>query len=234
MKIVQVIHRFPPHSLGGSEVYTYALSRELAKGHEVHVFHGVNNPDSEEYEVGVGILDGLKVRSINNTYKHCTSFQTTYKNEVIAKRFGEFLDEVQPDIVHIGHLIELSTTLLEEAKQRNIPIVFTLHDFRLFCKLGQLLKLDLSRCQGPTVSECAKCLAPQLANSKGLRKLFQIVKRSIPNFQERTGLRKILSLMYRHYAKIMSLGKKDEHAHIQERANHITHMCSFVDLFIAP
>jgi len=234
MKIVQVIHRFPPHSLAGSEIYTYTLSRELAKEHEVYVFHAINNPDSEEYEMRCGAYEGFQVCTINNTFKDCTSFQRTYKNDVIAKSFGCFLDEVQPDIVHFGHLLELSTTLIEEAKKRNIPVVFTLHDFWLFCQLGQLLKPDLSLCQGPTISECSKCLAPHLANSKGLRKLLHMVKRAVPKFQQKTRLRKVLSVLYRHYAKVISLWNVNEHAHIQERAIHIKQICSLVDLFIAP
>ena len=234
MKIIQVIHRFPPHSLGGSEVYTYTLSRELAKEHEVYVFHAINNPDSEEYEMSCGAYEGFQVCRINNTFKDCTSFRRTYKNDAIAKSFGDFLEKVQPDIVHFGHLIELSTTLIVEAKKRNIPVVFTLHDFWLFCQLGQLLKSDLSLCQGPTISECSKCLAPHLATSKGLRKLFHMVRRAVPNFQQRTRLRKILSVLYRHYAEIISLRNVNEHAHIQERAIHIKHICSLVDLFIAP
>ena len=234
MKILQVIHTFPPHSLAGSEIYTYNLSRELAKSHEVVVFHAINDPDAEEYDIQVDSYHGFKVSTINNTFKHCTSFETHYRNEMIAKKFGELLDEVTPDIVHIGHLIDLSVTLVDEAKKRNIPVVLTLHDFWLFCPLGRLLKADLTLCQGPQMSECAKCLAPQLSTTKGLRRLYQAIQKVIPNFDERIGIRKILSVLYRQYAKVKAAHNDKNSAHIENRALEIKRICSLVDVFIAP
>ncbi len=234
MNILQVIHSFPPHSLGGSEIYTYNLSRELAKSHEIMVFHAINDPKAEEYDIKVGSCDGFKVSTINNTFKQCTSFETHYRNEMIAKKFGELLDEVTPDIVHIGHLIDLSVTLVDEAKKRSIPVVLTLHDFWLFCPLGRLLKADLTLCQGPQMSKCAKCLAPQLSTTKGLRRLYQGIQKVIPNFNERIGIRKILSVLYRQYAKVKAAQNNNNSAHIENRALEIKRICSLVDVFIAP
>ena len=234
MKIVQVIHGFPPYNMAGSEVYTYNLSRELAKEDEVYVFHRIADPEREEYEMSLGTCDGLNVCTINNTFKYCDSFEKTYRNDMISKKFGSFLDEVKADIVHFGHVTCLSTTLIEEAKNRKIPVIFTLHDFWLFCQLGQLLKRDLSLCHGPKDSECARCLAPQLAIKGGVRKAFEIINRTIPNFQNRTRLGKILSKIYRQYAKAFFLFQKNAKAQIQKRTAHIKEMCSLVDLFIAP
>jgi len=234
MKIVQVIHGFPPYNMAGSEVYTYNLSRELAKEDEVYVFHRIADPEREEYEMSLGTCDGLNVCTVNNTFKYCDSFEKTYRNDMISKKFGSFLDEVKADIVHFGHVTCLSTTLIEEAKNRKIPVIFTLHDFWLFCQLGQLLKRDLSLCHGPKDSECARCLAPQLAIKGGVRKAFEIINRTIPNFQNRTRLGKILSKIYRQYAKAFFLFQKNAKAQIQKRTAHIKEMCSLVDLFIAP
>ena len=39
MRILQVIHGYPPYYMAGSEVYTYNLARELAKSNEVFVFY---------------------------------------------------------------------------------------------------------------------------------------------------------------------------------------------------
>lgn len=75
MKIVQVIHGFPPRNVAGSEVYTEALSRELAKEHEVHVFHRTEEPQREEYELQQRTYDGLHVWTINNTFKYCHTFE---------------------------------------------------------------------------------------------------------------------------------------------------------------
>ena len=121
MRIVQVIHGFPPYNTAGSEVYTYNLSRELAKKDEVYVFYRIADPKREEYEMSFGNYDGLNVCTINNAFKYCDSFEKTYSNDIISKKFGGFLDEVKPDIAHFGHVTCLSSTLIEEAKKRNIP-----------------------------------------------------------------------------------------------------------------
>ncbi len=234
MKILQVIHKFPPHSLGGSEIYTDNLARTFAKSHEVVVFHAINDPMSQEYDLQASVRDGFRITTINNTFKHCTSFEGHYRNEMIAEKFGELLDEMKPDVVHIGHLINLSVTLVKEAKQRKIPVVFTLHDFWLFCPLGQLLKSDLTLCQGPQLSECSKCVAPQLATTKGLRRLFQMIQKAVPSFQKRLGVQKFLSVLYRHYAKLRMSGKEKSHARIEARTVEIKQICSMVDMFIAP
>ena len=180
MRIVQVMHGFPPYNMAGSEVYTYNLSKELSKTDEVFVFHRIADPEREEYEVSSGTYDGLNICRINNTFKYCDSFEKTYRNNLIAEKFGSFLDEVNPDIAHFGHVTDLSTSLIKEAKKRNIPVIFTLHDFWLFCQLGQLLKRDLSLCDGPEDSECARCLAPQLAVSGVVKRTFEGLKKTIP------------------------------------------------------
>jgi glycosyltransferase involved in cell wall biosynthesis len=234
MKIVQVLHGFFFNDTATTEIYTYSLSRELAKQHEVHVFYRVEDVEQEEYATRSGTYDGLNTCTINNTFKHCTSFEQSYKNVAIAQRFGRFLDTVDPHIVHFGHLAGLSVTLIEEAKQRHIPVVFTLHDFWLFCQLGQLLKPDLSICRGPEDQECAKCLAPERAANSRLRMLFQLVRKAVPDFNKRTRLRKSLRAAYHRYALLASALRKDGAADIRARTKHINAMCALVDLFIAP
>ena len=132
MKILQVIHGFPPHSLGGSEIYTYTLSRELSRQDDVFVFFRNENSDLPEYDLHSTVTNGLNLYSINNTKKFYNSFEMTYKNDAISKIFADFLEEIKPDIIHFQHLVWLSTTFIAEAKKRKIPVVFTLHDFFSF------------------------------------------------------------------------------------------------------
>src|SRR5436309_2722012 len=144
MKIVQVIHGFPPENMAGSEVYTFQLSRELLNHHEVCVFHRIADPSRPEYEIERGEYDGVPVCRINNTFRNLKSFVDTYRNELIGRKFGELLNEIKPDIVHFGHVTCLSTTCISDAKQRNIPIVYTLHDYWLLCPRGQFVKRDMT------------------------------------------------------------------------------------------
>jgi len=233
MRIVQVIHGFPPYSAAGSELYTYNLTRELSKKEEVYVFYRIADPERDEYEMRFENYNEIKVCNINNTFRYCESFEKAYNNDIISKKFGLFLDQVKPDIIHFGHLTCLSTSLVEEGKKRKIPIVFTLHDFWLLCQYGQLLKPDLSICYRPVDSECVRCLEPKLAIRGNIRKVIRIIKKTIPDFANRVRLGRILVKILRPFAKA-SLLNKDSGVRIKKRMNHINKMCSLVDIFISP
>jgi len=65
--------------------------------------------------------------------------------------FAKFLDREKPDIVHIHNLYPLiNPCILPEAKRRNIPVVMTVHNFRLFCPNG-LFAVNNTVCE-----ECAQ------------------------------------------------------------------------------
>jgi len=58
-----------------------------------------------------------------------------------ARYFGKLLDRELPDIVH-GHNIygRLTTSIIHAAKKRNIPVVLTLHDYKLICPSYLMLR----------------------------------------------------------------------------------------------
>ena len=41
MRVLQVVHGFPPRQKGGTEIYAYDLARELARQHDVYVLYPV-------------------------------------------------------------------------------------------------------------------------------------------------------------------------------------------------
>ncbi|MDD4894453.1 MAG: glycosyltransferase, partial [Candidatus Omnitrophica bacterium] len=180
MKILQVVHSFPPFNMAGTEVYTYNLSRELAKRHKVFIFHRINNRRQKEYELTNTHHNGLSIYTINNTFRHCDSFEMTYRNKAIDDSFDRVLDQVKPDVVHIQHLLFLSTALIEEIKKRNIPVLFTLHDYWLICHRGQLIKNDLTICVRSSVSECKDCLQYLLSIRKNSMYVYNMLKNRMP------------------------------------------------------
>jgi len=55
-------------------------------------------------------------------------------NPFSRREFGRFLDEHKPDIVHVHNVFPLiSPSILPECRQHGIPVVMTLHNFRLIC-----------------------------------------------------------------------------------------------------
>jgi glycosyltransferase involved in cell wall biosynthesis len=69
------------------------------------------------------------------------------------------LDEFEPELVHIHHLMHHSVGLAELAAQRGVPVVMTLHDYWLECpRFGQLLGWDDQICFDVDHARCSRCL----------------------------------------------------------------------------
>ena len=157
MKILQVIHGYPPHYTAGSEVYTYNLANELTKHAEVFVFTRIENPFEEPYAVSDDVIKGVYIRRVNKPGRDYT-IEDKYLDSTIDERFRECLQEVQPDVVHVGHLSHLSTNIVNIAKKEfGLPVVFTVHDFWMFCFRGQAIKPDQQLCPAPSDEGCLAC-----------------------------------------------------------------------------
>src|SRR5258708_11041264 len=98
MRILVVVHGFPPAAQGGSEVYAHAHARALATlGDDVLVLTRDQDSVRPEYEVRSGDSDGLRVVRLNNTFRRPRTFEETYANgrtDAIARRV---IYEVAPD-----------------------------------------------------------------------------------------------------------------------------------------
>jgi len=234
MRIALVIHGFPPENMAGSEVYTCNLALELARRHEVSVFHRVADPERPEYEIQKREYRGLKITTINNNFRNCPEFSWTYRNDEIARRFGEFLDETRPEVVHFHHLTCLSTTCVHEARRRSIPTLYTLHDFWLICQRGQLLRRDLQICPGPSPEACATCLASQIAMGGKSRKAAQALKKGLPPLRRGGRAKELLRKVFLLSSKTLKGGNDRAAEEIRKREEHIREVFSLVDIFISP
>lgn len=176
MKILQVIHGYPMRYNAGSEVYTQTLCHGLAAaGHEVHVFTREEDPfapdcalrrehDAEDGRVSIHLVNIPDSRD-------------RYRRPGVDRRFAEVLDAVRPEVVHVGHMNHLSTSLLAEAASRQTPVLYTLHDYWLACPRGQLMQMSPSEsgelwpvCDGQEDRKCAeRCYARYFSGAPGER-----------------------------------------------------------------
>ena len=229
MKILQIVHGLPPENTAGTEVYTRNLSKALSRSHEVFVFYRTADFSRRECEVIRREEDGLKLFSINNTFRDHVSFESTYRDERMAEAFGKILDKIKPDVVHVQHLLYLSVRMIEEAKQRGIPVVLTLNDYWLLCPQGQLFKSDHTVCEGTEGSECISCVLYQLGIRKNVAYFYAMIRKFTPNwfFQAAKSL-------YLIYARAFFLRGPQAQRSIQDRIKFMKELCAKIDLFIAP
>ncbi|MHA1426775.1 MAG: hypothetical protein ACTSQI_12380 [Candidatus Helarchaeota archaeon] len=65
MKIIHVIHRYPPYYMAGSEIYTYYLTKELSKYLNIFVFTRIENQFENSYIPFNEVISRVRVRAIN-------------------------------------------------------------------------------------------------------------------------------------------------------------------------
>jgi glycosyltransferase involved in cell wall biosynthesis len=159
VKILKVIHGYPMRYNAGSEVYSQLLCHELAHSHDVHVFtryEDIFKPDYTLREELDPFDQRIKLHLINMPklrLAHC------YQHAAVDQAFSQLIEKIKPDIIHVGHLNHLSTSLVDRAYEQEIPIVFTLHDYWLMCPRGQFLQRNSEEpwalCDGQKDSKCA-------------------------------------------------------------------------------
>ena len=166
MKVLQVIHGYPPYYMAGSEVYTYNLAQELAKHCDVSVFTRIENPFEPQYSCEDSTEGEIQIRRVNNPERDYT-LADKYLNPEIDRLFREYMVMIQPDVVHIGHLSHLSTNIVKIVKEEfHVPVVYTLHDFWLHCFRGQLITAANILCPGPDTDKCMECVRQKFKTSE--------------------------------------------------------------------
>ncbi|NGX31139.1 MAG: 2-deoxystreptamine glucosyltransferase [Chlamydiae bacterium] len=205
MKVLKVIHGYPERYSAGSEVYSQMLCHGLVeKGHQVTVFTRQENPYLQEYCVQRekdSMCPEIDVNLINMA--HSTD---AYRHDKVDLALNHLIQNNPFDLMHVGHLHHLSTSLINVAYQNNLPIVFTLHDFWLMCPKGQFL---------------------QVINSKG-RELYPVCE-----YQE--DKKCAINCYWRHFSSQNDQEDVQYWAKwVNKRMHYVKEMCSLVDLFIAP
>ena len=180
MRILQVVHAFPPREWAGTELVTLHLAQALlARGHQVTVLTRSGDPGAEEFSVREEYLDGLEIVRVVNNYSRMTTFRSSYDNPFFDDLLTRLLDQLRPDVVHFQHLIHLSVRLLSVAAALGYPVVLTLHDFFFACHRVQRIDAHDRLCPGPERGErCVPCLH-EFATPEEARHRFTHMERAL-------------------------------------------------------
>lgn len=131
MKILMVNKFLYPK--GGSETYMLGLGDYLKSiGHQVEYF----GMDSDNRTVSNSIdcyTDNIDFSNSSTISKIKYPLKTIYSNEAKEKA-AKVLDNFKPDIVHLNNInFQLTPSIIYAVKERNIPIVQTVHDVQIAC-----------------------------------------------------------------------------------------------------
>ena len=193
MRILHVVHQYFPDHVGGTEHYVRTLSRsQMQEGHQVIIFcrrsGSGQHLDLSEESVGkvmAGNSGGLGTdvgrragssgsihvyQAVNGPFSPFGRFRSTLGDRFLAGCLSRTVSEVQPDLVHIHHLMGLPINALADDDLAS-PLVVTLHDYWWVCANAQLITdYDGQVCDGPRWwQNCARCGLARAGASAGLR-----------------------------------------------------------------
>lgn len=160
MRVLQVVDDLPDATDDGPALYTQWLSEALAAKHEV----AIATPGGSDAEVR-----GVSIHSLPDTggwiddTGHPSGLERDPVDPIVADAFVDVLSSVDPDVVHVQHLRRTSASLPDLCRERDVPVVLTLHDAWMACHRTDLQRPDGKHCAGPeSVEKCTACYADAL------------------------------------------------------------------------
>lgn len=160
MRVLFVVHGYPPAATGGTEIYCRELAEALVERRdidEVSVVAASATRDREEFSVEERRVKGVRLVTYVSTYRTSLAFQDSYANPRVTRTLARIIADIEFDVAHIHHLTHGSLDCAALLAAR-APVVVTLHDYWLMCPRGQLLNSQWQPCGGPESSKCAGCI----------------------------------------------------------------------------
>lgn len=158
MKIIHVLNHFLPQQTAGTEVYTWALSKELqALGHEVKVCI----PNYGCLEDSSYVYDDVVVHQFAEPSTVDRRLIMGHRIADGVKHFKKWILAEKPTLIHFHELAGSNGISLEHvkvAKESGANVIMTFHLASNTCKTGTLLYKDEDLCNGKiNASKCANC-----------------------------------------------------------------------------
>lgn len=150
---------------GGDCTYTFALATLLrAHGHEVRFFgmHHPLNLECPDSAYWVDYVDFVEMNQRRNLVNGIKVVSRSIYSRQARERIARMLDDVQPDVVHLQNIhTHITPSIIEEISRRSVPVLWTLHDFKLICPNTHLLSHGkiCEACKGGKFINCTirKC-----------------------------------------------------------------------------
>lgn len=171
-KVLLTVHKFFPEHRAGTEVLTFNIAKELqVRGYEVLIVTA-NPPDldarrkpGQTEEFSTYEYEGVPVHVIEEPLRlKDYRFSYEFDHPHLGAHFKKLLQDFQPDLVQIVHAQNHSASVIDAARDMNIPVVFYSTDFWFVCPIVQLKRPDGQVCRGPGPGavKCLDCYTPKL------------------------------------------------------------------------
>jgi glycosyltransferase involved in cell wall biosynthesis len=222
MKILQINNYH--YYMGGSETVYLETSKLLKRfGHDVVHFSvkdekTLSNGNLEFFVNPVKYDDSSLLGKIKNACKFVYSYEAKQKLQLL-------IEKEKPDIVHL-HIFygRLTSAILPIIKKNNIPVVMTLHEYKMICPVYLFLDSKNNICEKCAGKKYFYCILNK-CNKNNL--LFSVLSASESYFRD-------IFIPYASYVDMfIAVSKFSYNKHIEykpEIASKIKHIYNFVDL----
>lgn len=138
---MNVLHINKFHYLRGGSETVYFRTADILKSHghdslffSMHCLENIPCETSDFFMPHVDLVnDGGLLRQVKNAGRILYSLEA-------RKRLSQLLDKYPVDIAHLHNIHhQISPSILPELKKRKIPVVMTLHDYKMVCASYSML-----------------------------------------------------------------------------------------------
>jgi glycosyltransferase involved in cell wall biosynthesis len=131
---------------GGDAISTMTTGKMLsANGHKV-VFWGMDHPDNPPYPFQEYFVSGVDYDDAGGMVSRARAAMNILYSFEARKKMATLLDRVKPDVVHLNNFAhQISPSILDVIKKHHIPVVMTMHDYKMVCPTYSML-LDGKPC----------------------------------------------------------------------------------------
>jgi len=150
MKVLQVNKFLFPK--GGAEIVCLGLSRRLeSAGHDVYFFGMNDDRNSVQTADSDCFPENVDYHARRSSGRKLREASRTIFGRKAASGMAKLLDRHRPDVIHAHNIYhQLTPSILKPALERDIPVLLTLHDYKLACPVYTFLREG-----GP----CEECMA---------------------------------------------------------------------------
>lgn len=175
MKVLLVLNHFLPEQTAGTEIYSWALAKQL-QTHDIDV--EVIFPNYQQTVAGEYAYDGIKVHQFPEPSRVDRSLIMGFRESEGLKYFEAYILNSKPDIIHFQELAGsngISLSHIKAAKRSGAKILMTFHLAGNSCRTGTLVYKDKSLCEGRIdLWKCSSCYLHSKGNNVVTKTLLPI------------------------------------------------------------
>ena len=166
MRILAVVHQFPPDFYSGTEVLCLGTMQELSRrGHDVHVITADRLSGAESSRYFVNGVPVIRIPARESLHLGIVSkLKAELENNALIDELMHQVKRINPDIIHAHHFFDFGLLALL-ALAKTLPLVFSATDYWMVCPYAVALLPDGDNCIGPGLDGTA-CVKHHLARPR--------------------------------------------------------------------